>query len=90
VRSAPPPLTQPPSHAATPPTAGAVLAALAGLRPGASCCPGTLARRLGTTPGTLRPILARLAAAGRVRITQQGRPRDLATLRGPYRVAAAP
>jgi DNA-binding IscR family transcriptional regulator len=67
-----------------------VLAALAGLRPGTSCCPGTLARRLGTTPAVLRPILAPLAAAGRVRITQQGRPRDLATLRGPYRVAAAP
>lgn len=90
MRSAPPPLTHPPSHVATPPTPAAVLAALAGLRPGSSCCPGTLSRRLGTTPATLRPILARLAAAGRVRITQQGRPRDLATLRGPYRVAAAP
>ena len=90
MRSAPPPLTSRPLRAARPPTAVAVVAALAGLRPGTSCCPGTLARRLGTTPATLRPILARLAAAGRVRITQQGRPRDLATLRGPYRVAAAP
>ncbi|MFZ9839926.1 MAG: DUF3253 domain-containing protein [Opitutaceae bacterium] len=66
-----------------------MLAALAGLRPGTSCCPGTLARRLGKTPAALRPVLARLAAAGRVRITQQGRPRDLASLRGPYRVASA-
>ncbi len=90
MRSAPPPQSPRLPHAAPPPTAGAVLAALAGLRPGTSCCPGTLARRLGTTPAVLRPILARLAAAGRVRITQQGRPRDLATLRGPYRVAAAP
>jgi hypothetical protein len=66
-----------------------VVAALAGVRPGTTCCPGTLARRLGTTPAALRPVLARLAAAGRVRITQGGLPRDLATLRGPYRVTAA-
>ena len=63
MRSAPPPLTQPPCHAATPPTPAAVLAALAGLRPGTSCCPGTLARRLGTTSAALRPILAPLAAS---------------------------
>lgn len=90
MRSTQPSLNHPASRAARPPTPGAVVAALAGLRPGSSCCPGTLARRLETTPATLRPILARLAAAGRVRITQQGRPRDLATLRGPYRVASAP
>jgi len=65
-----------------------VVAALAGVRPGTTCCPGTLARRLGTTPAALRPVLARLAAAGRVRITQGGLPRDLATLHGPYRVTA--
>jgi hypothetical protein len=66
-----------------------VLAALAGVRPGATCCPGTLARQLGTTPAALRLVLARLAAAGRIRITQGGLPRDLAALRGPYRVALA-
>ncbi len=67
-----------------------MLAALAGVRPGTTCCPGTLARQLGTTPAALRPVLARLAADGHVRITQRGHPRDLATLRGPYRVALAP
>jgi hypothetical protein len=66
-----------------------VFAALAALRPGATCCPGTLARRLGTTPAALRPVLARLAAAGRIRITQGSQPGDLASLRGPYRVAPA-
>lgn len=64
-------------------------AALAALRPGVTCCPGTLARRLGTTPAVLRPVLVRLAAAGRIRITQGGHPADLASLRGPYRVAPA-
>ena len=66
-----------------------MLAALAALRPGATCCPGTLARRLATTPAALCPVLARLAAAGRIRITHGGHPADLATLRGPYRGAPA-
>ena len=66
-----------------------MLAALAGVRPGTTCCPGTLARQLGTTPAALRPVLARLAAAGRIRITQGGHPADLATLHSPYRVAPA-
>lgn len=86
---APPPFSSGLTRAAHPPAESAVTAALAALRPETTCCPGTLARRLGTTPAALRPVLARLAAAGRVRITQGGRPADLATLRGPYRVAAA-
>lgn len=66
-----------------------MLAALAALRPGVTCCPGTLVRRLGTTTALLRPVLARLASAGRIRITQGGHSTDLASLRGPYRVAPA-
>ncbi len=65
-----------------------VLRVLEGLRPGATICPGELARRLGSTQAALRPLLAGLAAQGRVAITQRGAPADLATLRGPYRVAA--
>jgi hypothetical protein len=89
VRSISPPSSSGPARAAPPSAERAVTVALAALRPGATCCPGTLARRLGMTPAALRPVLARLAAAGRVRITQGGLPRDLATLRGPYRVMAA-
>ncbi len=61
------------------------------LRPGATICPGELARRLGSTQAalrSLRSLLAGLAAQGRVAITQRGAPADLATLRGPYRVAS--
>lgn len=67
----------------------AVLRVLASLRPGATMCPGDLARRLGATQAALRPVLAELAAAGRVRVTQGGAEADLAVVRGPYRVAPA-
>jgi hypothetical protein len=52
-------------------------------------CPGELARRVGATQATLRPILVVLADEGAVVITQRGEPADLRTLRGPYRVARA-
>ena len=65
----------------------AILAELAALRPGATLCPGELARRLGSTQAQLRPLLQTLADAGRIAITQRGAPADLRTLRGPYRVA---
>jgi hypothetical protein len=68
-------------------SADAVLYELGTLRPGATMCPGALARRLGSSPALLRPVLAGLAAGGRVAITQRGRPADLALLLGPYRVA---
>ncbi|MEO0055504.1 MAG: hypothetical protein RLZZ50_1451 [Verrucomicrobiota bacterium] len=60
---------------------------LAGLRPGATLCPGVLASRLGSTQAELRAVLADLAEQKRVVITQRSEPADLATLRGPYRVA---
>jgi hypothetical protein len=70
-------------------SAEAVLYELGTLRQGATMCPGALARRLGSSPALLRPVLAGLAAGGRVVITQRGRPADLALLVGPYRVAPA-
>jgi DNA-binding FadR family transcriptional regulator len=63
-----------------------ILAELARLKPGTTLCPGELARRLGTTLRALRSTYAALAAAGRIAVTQRGRPADLATLRGPFRV----
>jgi hypothetical protein len=64
-----------------------ILEVLATLNPGATMCPGDLARRLGTWQAALRPLLAELAARGEVTITQRGSPADLRTLRGPYRVS---
>lgn len=65
---------------------------LATLRPGATMCPGELARRvLPGTPdplGALRPWLAEMERSGEVRITQRGRPASLETLRGPFRVSS--
>lgn len=64
-----------------------ILTQLARLKAGSTMCPGDLARRLGTTLAALRPHYETLAADGRIRVTQQGRPADLRTLRGPFRVA---
>lgn len=74
-------------HRAGSDIAEAILAALLELRPGATICPGELARRLGSTQAELRPVLSRLASDRRIRITQRGVPADLVRLRGPYRVA---
>lgn len=57
------------------------------LRPEATMCSGELARRVGATQATLRPVLVALADEGVVVITQRGETADLRTLRGPYRVA---
>lgn len=64
-----------------------ILSELAQLRPGTTLCPGVLAQRLGTTLAELRPVYGELAAAGLIQVTQGGRPADLRTLRGPFRVA---
>jgi DNA-binding FadR family transcriptional regulator len=63
-----------------------ILEELARLKPGSTLCPGELARRLGTTLAMLRPAYADLAARGKIRVTQRGRPADLRTLCGPFRV----
>jgi len=64
-----------------------VIELLAAVRDGATVCPGDVARKLGTTQRELRPVLAELARAGKIAVTQRGRAADLRTLRGPYRVA---
>lgn len=71
----------------TRPTTADVVAALDKVAPGKTACPGRLARSLGSQQKDLRPVLARLAKAGRIAVTQRGKRCDLATLRGPYRVA---
>ena len=65
----------------------AVLAELARLRWGTTLCPGELARRLGTTPRALRPLLGELEARGALVVSQRGVVKPLREVRGPYRVA---
>jgi hypothetical protein len=74
---------------ADPALRAAVLARLARLPPGATTCPGRVARDVGRRLAELRPLLAALAAEGRLAVYQRGRPAALAGLRGPFRVAAA-
>jgi hypothetical protein len=64
-----------------------VLELLAELSPGATACPGTVARKLGTTQRELRPVLVELAVAGAITVTQRGAAANLRTLQGPYRIA---
>lgn len=64
-----------------------LLAELAPLTPGATICPGELARRLGTTQKALRTTLGELQQRGVIKVTQGGKPKSLASVRGPYRVA---
>ena len=64
-----------------------LLAELVPLKPGATMCPGELARRLGTTQKALRPTLVELQQSGVIKVTQGGKPKSLASVRGPYRVA---
>lgn len=69
------------------PTITAILKKLGAVAPGKTACPGRLARSLGSQQKEIRPTLTRLAKAGKIAVTQRGKPRDLATLRGAYRVA---
>jgi hypothetical protein len=67
---------------------------LARRRPGATICPSEAARAVASARGEpWRPLVppardaaARLAAAGRVEVTQTGEVVDLATARGPVRI----
>ncbi|TGN61777.1 DUF3253 domain-containing protein [Paracoccus liaowanqingii] len=69
----------------------AILAQVDRLRPGTTCCPSQIARDLASdwrplmTP--LRQAALDLAAEGRIRVTQKGRPAGPAP-RGPIRLAA--
>lgn len=64
-----------------------VLRHLDRVRPGGTICPGLLARRLGTDPSSLRPVLADLEQQGRIAILQRGQRKSLGEVRGPFRVA---
>lgn len=64
----------------------AVVEALRALRPGATECPGRLARRLHLTMAKLRAALVRLELEGVVGIFQRGRQVALGDVRGPFRV----
>jgi hypothetical protein len=72
----------------------AILDLLARRAPGATICPSEAARALGGDDG-FRPYMAvvreaarALAEAGRIEVTQGGRPVDLDTARGPIRLRA--
>lgn len=69
------------------PRTATILKALGKVAPGKTACPGRLARSLGSRQKDIRPTLARLAKAGKIAVTQGGEARELATLRGAYRVA---
>ena len=66
-------------------------------RPGATICPSEAARAVASGRGepwrplvpSAREAAARLAAQGRVEITQTGQVVDMATARGPIRIRAA-
>ncbi|MFG2604699.1 DUF3253 domain-containing protein [Streptomyces sp. NPDC048514] len=66
--------------------------------PGASVCPSDVARAIERSPGEgwrelmepVRRAAARLAAEGRVEITQHGTPVDPAGARGPIRIRRTP
>lgn len=71
--------------------AAAILELLAQRRPGASICPSEVARA--EAPDDWRPLMprvreaaARLAAAGRLRVTQGEHTVDARTARGPLRL----
>lgn len=72
------------------PAEAAILALLAGRRPGASICPSEAARLLGgdwrARMPEVRAAAAALAARGLVAVTQGGRPVDAAMARGPVRL----
>lgn len=69
----------------------AILSLLAGRDPGKTICPSDAARAVGGQ--NFRPLMeptrrvaAALVAAGRIEVTQKGRPVDLGSARGPIRL----
>jgi len=73
----------------------AILDLLALRAPGKTICPSEAARRLGGDDGfrafmpLVREAAASLAAAGRVEVTQHGRPVDMQAAHGPVRLRDA-
>jgi len=75
--------------------AATILTMLGERQPGSSICPSQAARRLaGPDAGWralmphIRTVALDLARNGRIRVLQKGREAELATLKGPYRLAA--
>lgn len=68
----------------------AILARVARLRPGTTCCPSEVARDLAADwrplMASLREAAVQLAREGRIAVTQKGAPADLDGLRGPIRL----
>jgi len=83
-----------PSVDGEPGTDQAILDLLAQRRPGATICPSEAARALaGDEDSAWRPLMpavreaaARMAAQGRVQVTQRGQVVDVRTAKGPVRV----
>lgn len=69
---------------------GAILAQVARLRPGTTCCPSQVARDLAAQwrplMAPLRRVALEMAAEGRIAVTQGGRPAG-PDPRGPIRLA---
>jgi len=66
-----------------------ILARIHALRAGTTMCPGRLSKGLGSKLADLRATYIALAHAGRLSISQKGRPANPDTLRGPFRVGPA-
>lgn len=69
----------------------AILSRAAVCRPGTTFCPSEVARALADDWRPLMPAIreeaARLAAEGRLRVTQGGAPADALTAKGPIRLS---
>jgi hypothetical protein len=63
-----------------------MLQRLGEIKPGATMCPGRLARDCGTTLAALRPKLLALARSGKIVLSQRGRRISGAAIKGPFRV----
>ena len=91
------PQPPPPTHPPAPPLdlEAAILALLRARRPGVTCCPSEIPRRV--APGAWRGLMqatrdaaAALAGRGLLVVTQKGVPVDVRTARGPVRLGLLP
>jgi Protein of unknown function (DUF3253) len=67
-----------------------LLERLAQLSPYTTMCPGKLARDCGTTLAKAREDILTLARAGKIKLTQRGKPVPGNEPKGPFRVSLAP
>jgi hypothetical protein len=71
------------------PTQRQILKQLEKLKPGATICPGQLARKCGSTLAKIRSDLLDLAQAKKIVLSQRGQTVSGANPKGPFRVRAA-